>query len=371
MIDKLEIAKFLSKQAISRFSGKIAIITVYGSVALGTSNMYSDVDMFAIIDNEAETTLPWNFVLQGYTIEFWKMDWQTAENMALGKIKTNPWTVSASLFVNSKILYVRSESDGARFNKLREKTKRSEDENLREVINNFNSGYSSIELLRLAQQHDDLLSAKWAAWGLINFSVICLSLLNNVFLLKNWGKNLQELLNLPILPENFSNLVRNLITSSNFDEMISTGRGLLSGIRTLVLERQRQVSIPIFDQENTLCKDYTALKSYLNKIRSACRSKNIFAASYAATEIQLWIAQEIAASKGKLVDIYNFNSFEEVRPFYNYLKLPDLMEKILKQDFQQIEQTVDIIDSRIQQYCVEQNSNPLVFKNWNELKNYF
>ncbi|MFX0171402.1 MAG: nucleotidyltransferase domain-containing protein [Candidatus Hodarchaeota archaeon] len=217
----LELAELLKTRVVKLFPNEIAVVVLYGSTAQGKDDKFSDLDMFAILDNKEESSLPWEFIFQGHTIDFWKMDWQEAERMVSGKIMSSPWAVSASLFVNSRILYTRSESDKNRFELLVEKTKRFKEENLKQILKEFNSGYSHIEIIKLAKTNNDLLSAQWAIWQLINNrSVQILSLINNSFLTKNWGTNLHEVFSFKILPENYSKLVTTLCTENNFDEMI-------------------------------------------------------------------------------------------------------------------------------------------------------
>ncbi len=371
-IKLINIAEFLAKQASSRFPDKIAIIAVYGSVALGTEREYSDIDMYAIVDNEADTDLPWNFIFQNQTIEFWKMDWQVAEQIALGNRETNPWAVSASLFINNKILYARSETDRAHFDSICKKIKRSEKDNIEQIMSIFNKGYSTIEQIWLAKKNDDLASARWAVWNLINHTVACLSLINNTFLMKNWGKNLQEVFELPILPENYSNQVQILSKSSNFDEMMSIGRELISNFRKLILEKQNKINLSISNQKDIFWNNYIGIKSYLNKIRSSCKEKDLISVSYTATELQIVIAEQIAIFEKQIaIDAYNFNSFKELKSYYEQLRLPDLMLSISKGDLKQIEQDINVIDSRLEQYYRNQGFDFISFRDWGELETYF
>ncbi|MFX1451581.1 MAG: nucleotidyltransferase domain-containing protein [Promethearchaeota archaeon] len=371
-LKKIEIAEFLAKQASSRFPDGIAIIVVYGSVALGTEHEYSDIDMYAIVDNETDTDLPWNFIFQNQTIEFWKMDWQEAEQIALGNRDANPWAVSASLFVNKKILYTRSESDKAHFDTICKKIKRSEKVNLEQIMSIFNIVYSTIERIWIAKKNDDLVSARWAVWNLINHTVACLSLINNAYFMKNWGRNLQEVFKLPLLPENYSKNIEILGKSSDFDEMMSIGRKLVADIRKLILKKQKNIRISFIAEKNTFWNNYIGIKSYINKIRSSCKENDILAVSYAATELQIVIAEQIAMIEEKLaIDAYNFNSFKELKSYYDQLKLPDLMIGISKGDLHQIEEAINIIDSHLEQYYRRQGINIINFKDRKELENYF
>ncbi|MFX1283653.1 MAG: hypothetical protein ACFFB5_08360 [Promethearchaeota archaeon] len=366
----IELAGFLKDQAVKLFPNEIAIVVLYGSTAQAIDNEFSDLDMFAIVDSQKESNLPWEFMFQGHTVDFWKMDWKQAELIASGMQNSSPWAVSAALFNNSKVLYTRSSSDETRFNSLVEKTKRNEEENFKQIVKNFNSGYSHLEEIILAKKNNDLLSARWAIWQLINKSVKNLSLINNSFLTKNWGSNLHEVFHFPILPANYSKLVTNLSTTKNFDEMITLGRELLHNLRQLVLKKQQELIIKA-NKKKAFCNNYISMKAYINKILSACHKRDILAVCYAATELQIWIAEELAQYEGKLiVNVDSFNFFEEIKAYYNQLRLPDLMEDINRNNFQEILKKTNELDLRLQEYCRMQNMRIPSFTDLEEIAVY-
>ena len=70
----------------------------------------------------------------------------------------------------------------------------------------FNLSYS-LERVKLEKVNNDILSALWAVWGLINNFCAILSWLNNIFYEINWGSNLQEVFLVPIIPENLHNTI--------------------------------------------------------------------------------------------------------------------------------------------------------------------
>jgi hypothetical protein len=366
----LELAKYLKNQAIELFTGKIAIITLYGSTARETDDQFSDLDMFAIVDNKEDTDLPWEFIFQDHTVDFWKMDWMQAKKMASGKQNSSPWAVSAALFTNGKVLFSRSSSDKRHYNSLIEKTQRSKEANLTQILKNFNFGYSHLEEFKIAKTNNDILTARWSAWQLINKSVRNLSLVNNTFLTKNWGSNLHEVFLFPILPEDYSRLVTVLSTTNNFDEMVEIGQELLQGIRDIILKNQENIVMGTKTGKNS-CRNYISMKAYINKILSACHKEDILAASYAATELQIWIAEELALNEGNLlVNVDTFNFFDEIKSFYHQLMLPNLMEGISQRDFLKIEKTVKELDIRLQEFCKSQNTKIPRFISIQEVQKY-
>jgi len=365
----IEFAEYLKDQAVKRFPQEIAIIVLYGSTAQLIDNEYSDLDMFAIVDHQEECNLPWVFMFEEHPVDFWKIDWKQAELIALGKNESSPWAVSAALFNNSKVLYSRSITDKNRFNLLVRKTKRNDEENLKQIIKQFNSGYSHLEEILLAKKKNDLLSARWSVWQLINKSVKNLSLINNSFLTKNWGVNLHEIFQLSTLPPDYTNLVTHLCTTDNYNEMITLGRELLYDLRRLILEKQKKVVMNKTNGKKSFCNNYISMKAYINKIRSACHKRDILATSYAATELQIWIAEELAQYIGSLiVNVDNFNFFEEIKAFYSQVTLPDLMEGITQMDFQEILKNVAELDLQLQDYCKKQNYKPPSFFSLDEVE---
>ncbi|UCG01448.1 MAG: hypothetical protein JSW11_17745 [Candidatus Heimdallarchaeota archaeon] len=366
----LELSECLKNQAVRRNPDKIAIIVLYGSTAREKDNKFSDLDMYAIVDDNEDTDLPWEFIFQGHTVDFWKMDWKQAETMALGKENRSPWAVSAALFTKGKILYSRSNSDKIRFNLLIIETQRKEEDNLKQIMADFNSGYSHLEEIKIAQKNSDLLSARWAAWQLINKTVRNLSLANNSFLMKNWGSNLHEAFHFSSLPDNYQNLVTALSTTDNFVEMVDLGRELMMGMREMILKKQQNIVIDETTEDKT-CNNYISMKAYVNKILSACNKKDILAVSYAATELQIWIAEELAHYEGnQIVDVDNFNFFEEIKTFYLKLMLPNLMEGISKKDFQKIEKNATKLNFMLQEFCKNRDMEILRFDDIGEVQKY-
>ncbi len=132
-----QLAKILCQLAYEFYSDQIAIIGVYGSVALNKQTDSSDLDMFAIVDENAESKIDWKFIFQNNQVSFWSMDWKKAEQIVRGKIKENPWVVAASIFLNNKLLYIRSEEDKQHFEGIRQNIKISLEEHIRIILSEY------------------------------------------------------------------------------------------------------------------------------------------------------------------------------------------------------------------------------------------
>ncbi|MFQ5820632.1 MAG: hypothetical protein ACE5I5_11635 [Candidatus Heimdallarchaeota archaeon] len=354
-MDLLELAQILAEQATRQFPEKIGIIAVYGSVALGTYGEFSDLDMYAIVDEKEDTNLPWSFEYAGCPVDFWQMTWEDAKNMAYGTIKA-PWAVAASNFINAKILYSRSLKDQKRFQELQKTTQISVERNAQRAIATLIPAFFHLERMHSAKDCSDLLSIRWAAWQVLNSVVKTLSLLNNRFFTKNWGSNLHEAFKLPEIPSNFKKKATILATSNDFDKLVNAGRNLLEDTQKLVINRLNRIKVKSKEPLQRIKEDIIGISSYLQKIRKAIITKDILAASYAVSELQIWIASELAQLENKaFINLDKVNFYYEVSHFYETFGFPDFSEAITTKDFEKLAELADAFQAVFEKFCVKYN----------------
>ncbi len=369
--DLQEIAQLLTEHAISKFPQKIGIIAVYGSVALKNTSKYSDLDMYAIVDDMNSIDPSIQLVYQNCAIDLWRMDWKKAEKLASGdREPLSPWCVAASLFTNCKILYTRSGEDKKRFEKLKElvkKTTEDKEKNFQRIIDSFNALFAFIERMHFAEVNKDFLFARWASWELINKTCIMLSLLNSRYYTKNWGSNIQQVIELPLVPKDFEQLVKILATSNEFNELIITGRLLITNLRDLVYKEQQKMPAKKRDP-STLSDDFVGIKEYLGKIQTACSRQDILTASYAASELQVWVTELVSEIQGK--PAADFNLLNEIDRFYSDLGLPDLSQFISNNDFEGLRHAAKILEERFYQFLANNGVRILNFRKLEDINSY-
>lgn len=369
MIDLLKVAEEVSRKAVERYGENIALIAIYGSIAVGSQSSLSDLDMFAIVDNNKPEGIPFElgFIYQDHPVALWSMTWDDAERMALGEGESSYiWSVAASLFVNHKIIYQRSEEDLQKFNKLRYKVQKVQEnrkERLKTVLHLFNK-LSNIYDFRLANESNDLLSARWSAWKLINQSCNILAWLNNKWYDKNWGSNLQLVFQLPVKPRDFEKHIRILSTSDDINEISNTAEVLIEAIRNFIVEEQIKCKEKVGAIK---ANHFVHIKEYLNKIRSGCINEDILLASYAATELQIWISELMALKEGCLANVYEFNQYQEVQCYYNDSKLPDLTTFITENDYNGLLNLVDQLEDRLKVIYERKGQHLPLIKNIEEI----
>ncbi|MCG3259075.1 MAG: nucleotidyltransferase domain-containing protein [Candidatus Heimdallarchaeota archaeon] len=366
-----EISEILKEEVIKNHP-EIAIIAIYGSAARGQQTEFSDLDMYAVLDNE-EKKFEIHFVLNNQTAEFWCISWEWIEKIVTAESGYGAiiFPVAADIFVNNKIIYARSEEDKIRFKKLSNQASIGERKQLQIASNNFYEIFKLIEKLENAKEKDDLLTARWAVWNFINGTVCILGFINNKRYTKNWGSNLHEVFKLDILPGSYREDILILATSNDFNELISSGKRIIRQLRTVLYSKREDILVDYDEQIKSLAESYVGIKSYLNKILSACAKKDILAASYAATELQLCIADEIEKTESRRsVDSISFNTYQEVKNTYEMLKLPDLSQSITEKDFEKLRDDVETLDKMLVSYLKEKDVELKIFDDVSEIRGY-
>jgi hypothetical protein len=294
------------------------------------------------------------------------MDWKSAEKMASGEENfTDIWCNAASLFVNNSLLYSRSKDDLERFNSLKNKVEeagKDRDGKISHVVNSFNKLFD-IERIGFAKEQEDLLYARWVAWGLLNNLASLLSWINGKYYTKNWGSSMEQILALPLLPEGLKKLVDVLVSSDDYDEMLEAGRKIVRRTRELVREEQKKIK-PKFDNTSEV---FVHIKEYLNKIYAACEREDIYLASYAATELQIWITEMFAISEGKHADTFNVS--KEIGSYYAQL-LPDLTSFITKKDFAGLKAATLVFEDNFKQFITEKLGKIPIIDSLEELNTF-
>jgi hypothetical protein len=365
------IIDYLIREAVGRYQNNIALIATYGSFFLGTQTEYSDLDMYAVIDDNTIPAPNWEFVFNDQPVSLISQSWEDIENkvtiMAGGM-----WCVTAGQIGCSKILYSRSQDDLKRFRNIQNLISEDVDAKLQEAVSIFHQANGAIARIQLAAQRSDLLAARWSVWGLVNFSVQILSLLNNKYYARNWGNNVHEALKLDIIPFNLRENIESLISSSDYYEMVESGLTLIEGLRLLLMEHVNNGEFDGSSLIDEIAGRFPHILEYLNKIRSAATKKDIFAASYAASELQVWVASELLqAQNHKKIDyIGGMERYAEYGSAYEELGFPNLANAITEKDFSKLISLTNELEIKILNYIRGKGKPVPKFASFEELSEF-
>jgi hypothetical protein len=365
-----EVSEILKKEVLKNHP-EISIIAIYGSAARDHQTEFSDLDMYAIVDNE-DNKFEINFSLDGQTVEFWCISWKWAEKIASAN-DDYPllYPIRTSILLNNKVIYVKSEEDRVRFNNLSNLAEIGEKKQIQIASKHFNKLFSLIGRLEYAKERYDLVTARWAIWDFIDVTVCVLGLLNDTKFMKNWGSNLHEAFKLDILPEFYEEDISILAISDDFDELISTGRRILRQLRIILNSERKNMLLDYDEHLKNLPDEYMGFKSYQNKILSACSKKDILAASYAATELQIWLAEHLDKTENKRFhNVYTFNTYQEVKETYEMLKLPDLSKSIAEMNFEKLKEDAEKMDKIVIEYLEKKDVKLQIFKDISQIREF-
>ena len=312
MDDLLAIAQEVT-DIITKQVKEIDLILVYGGAAQGRGTKYSDIDMIAISENKK---VVWEFVIEDKPICLWSISWEKLE----GYIDDfNMWSVGASAFINSKVLYSKSKKVLERFEKITKKIAQGGEKALIKSLSRFDEIYGFLWHLQKAIKLKQDLEIRFLIWAIANSIVTVLSSLNNQYLLNNWGKQLQEIANFEKLPNDFINRFTNLVTAEP-EEVLDIASDLVDDVNLLCkewLSEKRKIDEQAIEE---IATEWAGFVEYKNKVKSATEKNDIVAGLYAATdnaEMYLWA---FTILQGKPWNRTSFYSTEEA---VNYLSKND------------------------------------------------
>ena len=305
------------------------------------------------------------------TIDFWSTDWFWLEKTVKGERDVSPWPVAAGLFKNCKIIYSRSDKDKQRFEEIVKKSKLDEEARIEMAISMFKTLYSYVYFLETAKKTNDIATARWAAWNVINGLVNVLGIINSKIYTKNYGSNIVQMVQLPLKPDKLEEKINVLALSTNLDEIARISKTLLQETRNILIKKQNQHKINKEKFKEELPESFIEIVAYLNKILSACKKKDILAASYSTNEIQSYIADVFEKLEtGKMVDSCVFNSYDEVKGVYEKLCLPDLNNYVTRRDFDNLEKAVKKSKEMIKDFMVKKGIAIRQYTTWKEIEEF-
>jgi predicted nucleotidyltransferase len=174
--------------ALKRYGKSIAIIAMYGSRARGDYEEDSDLEFFAVTDDE-KIKVDIEFTFNGIPVDMWSKSFDYFEKVAQ---IDEYWILPAGTLSYCEIIYVRSEEDKIRFESLIKKATQSGkyyEKNLENAAKYFDGMFKYLGLIQFAKHKDDIHEARDACWGLIIGATYVVAHVNSRPLQNNWGQN--------------------------------------------------------------------------------------------------------------------------------------------------------------------------------------
>lgn len=187
MLDVFDVAEMLVNHIKVHYPDDISIIAFYGSYAQGTATERSDLDFFFIPATSTGYDASIQFVINDISFDFWPISWERAERMAAFEEQ------ATTIIADSRLLYVRTDEDSARFMALREKIK--EMRNTKHGLDLLNKAelqlrdvYVHLYKMKSTDAVKNMLFFRTEAYGVLTKVLQALALLNQTYFTKGWGK---------------------------------------------------------------------------------------------------------------------------------------------------------------------------------------
>jgi hypothetical protein len=132
------------------------------------------------------------------------------------------------------------------------------------------------------------------------------------------------------------NLLENLITETDYDNMIDYGSQLIENLRQYMI-----IATKNLPEESSLEMLRTSdCIAYLNKIKKAGRKKDIYAAGYAVFDFQALVARDLIRLAKKWDQSTKFKLYSEYKSLYDE-KYPDFFDSVTNRDFKALQELAD------------------------------
>lgn len=303
-------------EAIAENVPEVDLILLYGSFARGLGHELSDYDLIIICDAKK---VAWEFILNERPVLAWSMTWKFAEEIVTGE--KGFWSTSAGSLVDGIILWEKNDKIRKKFEEIISKASIGSNRVVESVIQHFDSFYGKLWQIEKSIKDNKLENVRLLIWDLANAICHALAGLNNQYYQNNWGKQLSEIENFIIKPDNFKERYIRLVTSEPV-KSLKIAEKLTEDIHELLidwLDKKKPKPDKSFEE---IITNWTAAIESLYSIKASAKRNNLTAGIYAVTdfiEFIFWLYMVLSEKR------WDRNSFY---PIDRYLReLPDTIRK--------------------------------------------
>ncbi|CAM4161533.1 hypothetical protein L1N85_13490 [Paenibacillus alkaliterrae] len=281
--------------------------------------------------------------------------------------------VQTTIIADCRLLYVRSDEDHARFMKLREKIAvMQEPEQGLQLANKAESllrdAYVHLYKMTRADENVNISFYRTEAYGVLTLIMKCLALVNQTYLTAGWGKNKDQMLQLPLKPAHYEELYEKIIQSLLPAEIISACEQLTA--ETLVLIKLKKESYACASSYPDRMKGfYEETKGTLDKIITACEKRDYNTAFFSAIGIQDEIAHFLYyTEKGHFPCRIESNT--DYQDVYRRIGLPDLASLLDPQNLAPLQTAVERLDILLESHLRAQGVKMNRFQSLDEFAEF-
>jgi hypothetical protein len=276
-MELLRAADILIEKIKKDYIDDVAFVIIMGSYIYNDTHSKSDLDMYYIPKTERGKNLGKVFIIEGVGFDFWPISWERLEQIANHDEKIT------SIITEGKILYYSSDEDLERFNQLKSKALDVSDKHrfIHKAQEKLEQTYKNYLKLLNAE---NLSEVRMHAMGIIFSLTYAIALLNRTTVKRGRGKLKKEIMDMPLVPKDFSSLYDTIFVSSDIAEIKNAYGHLINSTEELILNEQiKEMEAVSFADK--LDGYYEEMINFYNKIYHACEIGDTYCALFAAVEL--------------------------------------------------------------------------------------
>ncbi|MBA9088166.1 hypothetical protein FHR92_004662 [Fontibacillus solani] len=343
MLNVMNVADILVNHIKTNCPDDIAIVAYYGSYAQGTATEHSDLDFFYIPATPDGYRQSIAFILEDISFDFWPISWERAEQMASFD---DPKT---SVIADSKLLYTRSEDDRSRFEQLHNKVTTTAQDGLQLLEKSeqeLRDTYVHLYKMSRMLPSDNIAFFRYEARSVLTKVLYSLARLNQTYVTKGWGKNLEQIYKFKLRPAQLEKHITTITQSGSCNAVLNACEELTQETLELLMKQKETFSTPPAYHDR-MKGAYEELKGMLDKIILACDANDYTTAFFWSVEIQELIAMFIYhAEKGYWPIALDLSL--DYQELYNNLAFPDLVSYLDPHDLAPLCEAVKRLDARFE-----------------------
>lgn len=276
-------AELLINKITKDYKDDIAVVVIMGSTLYGDTHSRSDLDLFFVPKTERGNNLGFTFILDSIGYDFWSISWDRLERIA------NHDERITSIITEGKMIYCASDADETHYNEIKKKALDTSDRRrfLAKASVKLDEVYKSLYHL---QKSESLSDIRMAAIGMVYSISDVLVLLNRIPVKRGRGKLKSEILDMPLVPERFSELYDTAFFSNNINEIKKAYAELFENTKILLIKGRQKTAVPRLFAE-MLPGFYEELINAYNKIYHAYEIGDPVTALFASVELTHEIEQ--------------------------------------------------------------------------------
>lgn len=253
-------------------STHVDLIGITGSFNTGDIHEKSDLDLLIVVnDNEAKSIVSSCFILEDVGFDFYCSEWTRLENMA------NFTDPHISKLMDLRIVYFRNDQVLERYETLKNLCRvnlEKKDENILKCQKYLDTALVEYAKIILCEE---VMLCLYHTFLMVKNIEYSLYLLNKTYIKKGIKRIPDELATLPLIPDNFLNLYKDIFTSDSVETLKKRATELIKSFKDFINDQIKDAKRPREISPKDLVGTYEEIYSnWKNKMSQAAKENDVY-----------------------------------------------------------------------------------------------